>query len=487
MPQCPSDLDFSMTLQPPPELNTRLGKEPPPEWPGLSAKDVWEVREAKSRRWIWAAILVSLVVHTYVFLSFQGDFLGLHDLKERARKAQKEPFKMIVEEVIPEEEKAFVQTNPEVPENEPDKAPFVSNRDQQAAQENPILDSEDPLPTVSGEVESNNIVESTLDEPIPLSPLVQAIPETGQPAPETNPTQAEQVVAQGGGSPQVQEQVEDPSVQEPVQEQEQMNPSPAQPEMQPSQALDPITAISPPPEFMQGEPDLEASGDGLGITPVTSGQDTTPFTAQMKTRIIPTVRPSQPNFRVVTKTPQVTQPVRSEMPRQADQSGDTEQKREEAKPTDSQQPVVQSGTPGQDPRMPRPRPQILPQSTPGPLMDSRQTFAGREGSVSVDAEFSTFGDYSARFIEVVYSSWIRTLQGIQMRVGDSGTRVTVRFDLQNDGSVKQMKTVQYSSSELLMNICRDAIKSRDPYEPWPQDMIDLFGESKTITITFHYR
>ena len=475
-----------MTLQTP-QPKSPKSSDSGPAWPGLSPKDAWEIREAKSRRWIWLAVMLSLGLHTFVYLSFREDFLGIHDLKERAQEAQEEPFEMLIEELVPEEEKAFIQTNPEVPENEPDKAPFVSNRDQQAAQENPVPQSDDPLPTVAGEEATNNIVETTLDEPIPPSPMVQAIPETGQPAPETNPTQAQQVVAQGGGAPQVRESTEDPSVQEPVQNPDSANPSPAQPEVQPSQALNPITALSPPPDFMQGEPDPEATGDGLGLTPVEPAQDSTPFSAQVKTRVISTVRPSQPNFRVVTKAPQVIQPVRSETPRPAEQSGDTDQKAEEATPADQPQPVVQSGTPGQEQRMPRPRPQILPQATPGPLMDNRQMFAGREGSVAVDAEFSTFGDYSARFIEVVYNSWVRTLQSIQMRVGDSGTRVTIRFDLHNDGSVKKMNTVQYSSSELLMNICRDAIKSRDPYEPWPQDMIDLFGESKTLTITFHYR
>ena len=475
-----------MTLQTPPPPSPK-GEDPGPTWPGLSPKDAWEVKEAKSRRWIWLAVLLSLGVHTFFYLSFQDDFLGIHDLKERAKQAKDEPFEMFIEEVVPEEEKAFIQANPEVPENEPDKAPFVSNRDQQAAQEDPVPNSDDPLPTVAGEEETNNIVETTLDEPIPPSPMVQAIPETGQPAPETNPTQAQQVVAQGGGAPQVQESAEDPSVQERIENPELSNPSPAQPEIQPSQALNPVTAISPPPDFMRGEPDPDATGDGLGLTPVDPAQDTTPFNARVKTRIIPTVRPSQPNFRVVTKTPQIAQPVRSQTPRPADQSGDTEQQAEEATPAEEPQQLVQSGTPGQEPRMPRPRPQILPQATPGPLMDNRQMFAGREGSVAVDAEFSTFGDYSARFIEVVYSSWIRTLQSIQMRVGDSGTRVTIRFDLHNDGSIKKMDTGDYTSSELLMNICRDAIKSRDPYEPWPQDMVDLFGESKTITITFHYR
>lgn len=459
-----------------------------PVWPGLERKDAWEERVRRGQRWIWLALLLSFGLHFYLYTILHGDFLGLKQLEERVENAEEEPFEMFVEEVIPEEEKSYVQTNPEVPENEPDQAPFVSNRDQQAAQENPVLDSKDPLPNILGEEATNNIVESTLDEPTPPSPAVPAIPETGQPAPETNPTEkSETVVAQGGGSPRVQEDAEEATVEETVEPQPETTPTLAQPNVQPSQALDPITALSPPPDFLQGEPDPEADGEGLGLTAVTPGESPDPFQAQIRTRVIPTVRPSQPNFRVVAKTPQVTQTVRSETPRASEEAGDTAQKEQETEATEEEQAMAQSGTPGQDPQMPRPRPQILPRSTPGPLMDSRESFAGREGSVAVDAEFSSFGDYASRFIEAVYQSWVRTLRGIQMRVGDSGTRVTIRFELMNDGSVRQMKTTFHSSSELLMNICRDAIKSRDPYEVWPQDMVDLFGESKTVTITFHYR
>ncbi|MGB0371766.1 MAG: hypothetical protein ACPGN3_10555 [Opitutales bacterium] len=460
----------------------------PPVWPGLESQDAWEVRERRGRRWVWMALVLSFLIHGYLYFALKDDFLGLQKLEERIEQAQDEPFEMYVAEVIPEEEKAYVQTNPEVPENEPDRSPFVSNRSQQAAQENPVPTSDDPLPNISGEEESNNIVESTLEEPTPPSPLVQAVPDTGQPAPETVPQeQSQTVVAQGGGAPQVQEDAQEPTVDEAAQPQPDTTPSPAQPAVQPSQALNPITAISPPPDFLQGEPDPEADGEGLGLTPVEPATDTTPFQAQLKTRVIPTVRPSQPNFRVVAKTPQVFQQVQSESPRPSEEQGDTAEEAKEAESQLEPQKQVQSGTPGQDPRMPRPRPQILPRSTPGPLMDSRSFDAGREGTVSPDAEWSAFGDYQSRMLEAIANSWYRTLQGIQRRVGDSGTSVRIEFELLNDGSVRQMKTIRYSSSQLLMNICRDAIKSRDPYESWPQDMIDLFGESRTVTITFHYR
>ncbi len=85
----------------------------------------------------------------------------------------------------------FVETNPDAPENTPDKTVNFSSQNQQVAQEKPTPDGKNDRPALEGkkDFESNQIVSGRLTTPIEH---VQAIP----PAPDTNPNEQQPTKAE---------------------------------------------------------------------------------------------------------------------------------------------------------------------------------------------------------------------------------------------------------------------------------------------------
>lgn len=111
----------------------------------------------------------------------QGKFYNIELNPETPLKTQekpKDPFK-------------FVETNPDAPENTPDKTTNFSSQNQQAAQENPDLTSKADRASTEGkkDFESNQIVSGRLSTPMEN---LQAIP----PSPETAQAEQEKMVQQ---------------------------------------------------------------------------------------------------------------------------------------------------------------------------------------------------------------------------------------------------------------------------------------------------
>lgn len=135
-----------------------------------------------------------------------------------------------------------------------------------------------------------------------------------------------------------------------------------------------------------------------------------------------------------------------------------------------------------------PDPQERPQIAPPPglkLLTMKSNTATNEiGSVSLDAKFSEFGEYTQRMLEAIQAAWYVTCERSAVHARGS---VVVSFTLCADGTVKSSSVLHSSASELATYACRDAIESRAPYEAWGEKMISLFGEEQTTTLTFHYR
>jgi len=91
--------------------------------------------------------------------------------------------------------KHFVETNPDAPENIPDRTNNFSSQNQQVAQEKPTPNSNSERPAVEGQkqFESNQIVDGTLhkqppDRPVPVTPQTSAVPTPATaPRAEQNP------------------------------------------------------------------------------------------------------------------------------------------------------------------------------------------------------------------------------------------------------------------------------------------------------------
>jgi len=133
---------------------------------------------------------------------------------------------------------------------------------------------------------------------------------------------------------------------------------------------------------------------------------------------------------------------------------------------------------------PRARPRLAPELITGPLMRS-QGSASRRGSVAIDATFSEFGEYEQQFYAAIQTGWYQEIEFFQPI--DIATRVQVRFTIHADGRVEDVKSVQSNASEIATFICETAITKRSPFRPWTQEMVQVFGQQRTLTVVFHYR
>jgi hypothetical protein len=152
-------------------------------------------------------VLCTIVFHALLFIIAPllpaEKFTGSHSNLDAIAAAREKTFDIELESGETEERKNplyFVETNPDAPENEPDKTDAVSNRNQQSAQQErpPEID---PLnrPSVKGqdEIESDSIVSGDRAPPQPATPeavaeaLEQALAQAEQQA------RAEQVPLSG--------------------------------------------------------------------------------------------------------------------------------------------------------------------------------------------------------------------------------------------------------------------------------------------------
>jgi len=132
---------------------------------------------------------------------------------------------------------------------------------------------------------------------------------------------------------------------------------------------------------------------------------------------------------------------------------------------------------------PRPRPQ-LPRLPSAPTRDSRLGVSNK-GTLAVDAKASEFGEYMERLIETVKLNWDALLQ--RSAVEEIKSVVKLRFVLSRNGSVRDIEILPGTSSRVIgKHMCIEAVRRGVPYGPWPQGLVDLFGEEEDITFTFHY-
>ncbi len=133
---------------------------------------------------------------------------------------------------------------------------------------------------------------------------------------------------------------------------------------------------------------------------------------------------------------------------------------------------------------PRARPRLAPELITGPLMRS-QGSASRRGAVAIDSTFSEFGEYEQQFYAAIQTGWYQEIEFFQPI--DTATRVQVRFTIHADGRVENVKAVQTTASEIATFICETAITKRSPFRPWTKEMVQVFGQQRTLNVVFHYR
>jgi hypothetical protein len=145
------------------------------------------------------------------------------------------------------------------------------------------------------------------------------------------------------------------------------------------------------------------------------------------------------------------------------------------------------------PQTEQPRPRTVkealaqqPQRIPGQQM--KQAGGTRRAALvpSLDVKATPFGDYDAKFIEAVSQRWYDLLDSRQFAMDRSG-KVTLRFHLNYDGTVTEMKVVDNTVGDVLGYVCQKAVTDPAPFATWPGEMRRLVGENyREITFTFYY-
>lgn len=135
----------------------------------------------------------------------------------------------------------------------------------------------------------------------------------------------------------------------------------------------------------------------------------------------------------------------------------------------------------------RPRPQAVKQQNTRPAIFAEKKFATPNiGPVAVDAKWGNYGAYLQRMIDTIQTQWERIL--IESRVVPaSGTTVTVKFVLDDDGKITRITNVSTTTNEAASHACLSAITDRAPYGPWTDDMKAALGKQQEMTFTFRYQ
>ncbi len=399
--------------------------------PGWGWDDRKPDRRRDSRR-LLAALVWTLLLHGVVVFLIPREAFAFDP-----GPAQPESPSYEVVLVPPEpEDMRFVQTNPEVPENEPDPTNQFANRNQQAAQEDADPRSDDEAPMLDGEMEeSNQIVEGRLDEAIPPAPPAAPEQAATPPVPPTPSQEASEFPAEA-------------------------NSDSARPEIRSIPEEPPTPAA---PDFLKQEAE-DASGPGSTSGPTGESRE----------------RRDDPTKRVIPITaplPVAEDPVEGAIQLPS-------KNREEAS-----EPMPMNYQPSSEATQsaPRPRPRLEPNVVAAPIMRSN-TRASRSGVVAVDAEFSEYGDYLQRMVEAVSRAWNSSVDRLEL-IKERPSRVKVRFTIDSGGNIRNMRVIDKTpNAELLATgLCLDAIQSRAPYDRWTYDMVQVLGTEQEVTFTFYYR
>jgi hypothetical protein len=162
------------------------------------------------------------------------------------------------------------------------------------------------------------------------------------------------------------------------------------------------------------------------------------------------------------------------------------------------QPAVQPGDltlgkPEDSRQQEQPRPRTIKQAReqqshrlPGVQMQQEGGMHRQALVSSLDVKATPFGAYDAAFIEAVTQRWYDLLDSRQFAMDRTG-KVTLRFHLNYDGSIADMKVLGNTVGDILGYVCQKAVTDPAPFAPWPGDMRRMIGENyREITFTFYY-
>jgi len=118
---------------------------------------------------------------------------------------------------------------------------------------------------------------------------------------------------------------------------------------------------------------------------------------------------------------------------------------------------------------------------------SHLTVAGvsRNGVAAFGVAESPFGAYDKKLIKAVQSHWYALID--HYGIYESADVVTVKFQLLDDGQVRNVSSTDDAQSRILSLFCEKAIIDSGPFDPLSDELRALIGkEPREISFTFYY-
>lgn len=405
-----------MSTEPPPPANRPKATDAP-------AKNGTFREGTYTRKEVTIGIVGTILAHIWFFFLLSSGWFDAGELEVAEDPYTEFSIELEVPEEPEEQDQFYTQTNPDVPENEPDQTNRFGARSQQAANEElpDELDPENRPATESDDlIETDQFLSGSLQDPV-LAP-----PPAEQPAEQPVEEPREEVA-------------------------EQQPPSPNSPL---------LVAVNATEEAQRKEIPLFGSQD--------DNEDESGITDY--------------DYEKLEEPPtNVTELVEGE-----EEEGEVEKTLEPSPQTiastaqpQTQETVTTDGIPS-----PKPRPQ-LPRVAAGPTRDSRLGVSS-VGQLAVDAKASKFGEYMERLIETVSLNWddlVQRSSGVERKSMVKIRFMLTKHGEVSDIEILEGTT----SRAIGIYMCREAIIRGVPFGPWPPGLVDMFGDEEDVTFTFHYR
>jgi hypothetical protein len=150
------------------------------------------------------------------------------------------------------------------------------------------------------------------------------------------------------------------------------------------------------------------------------------------------------------------------------------------------------GNPQDTQQQDQPRPRTLNQARaqlasrlPGLQMRQEGGVRNHASVPSLNVRVTGFAEYDQRFVEAVTQRWYDLLASQQFALDRTG-KVTLRFRLNYDGSISEMKFSENTVGDLLGYVCQKAVMDSEPFERFPSDMRAKLGNYANVQFTFDY-
>jgi len=140
-------------------------------------------------------------------------------------------------------------------------------------------------------------------------------------------------------------------------------------------------------------------------------------------------------------------------------------------------------------RIQKPRPRLSSEILNGPILQ-KNTGSPRVGKVAIETRLSPFGIYMQEMLKAIEIQWGQLISNSSsyLQLHKMPHSITYRFTLKNSGHIDELHEIRAANKHShFSELCRQAIASLAPFGEWNDKMIEEFGNSDVITITFNYK